>query len=266
MNRMSYLQFLATIGVATLSLTLAAPSIAAPVSIDTSQIDDDSGDQKFAIGLTLSNTSRNYEGIGNQTARLPYFSANWRGLYVEGLNVGYKLSKGEKVSWDLIAVPRFLGYSETNSPVLTGLDDTDYSYHGGISANWETGIGRLNVQALTDLLNESSGSEIIATLSHAYQFGGLTLSPAVSVNWQDATLVDHYYGVTAAQATPDRAAYEGDSVFNTAVSLTAGYALTDSFQLIGQARADQYGSEIEDSPLVDENTTTSATIGLVYTF
>lgn len=266
MNITPLIHSLATLGICTLSLVLVAPVNAAPVSIDASQIDGDTESQQFAIGLTRSITSRNYKGIADQSATLPYISASWGDFYIEGLNVGYKLSKSDELSWGLLAVPRFLGYGEDNSTVLAGLDDTQYSYHGGISANYQGGFGRLNVQALTDLLDESRGSEIIATLSHSYRFGDLTLSPAVSLNWQDAKLVGHYYGVTPEQATTDRSAYEGNSVVNASLALSAGYALSDKLQVIGQTRLDQYGSAIKESPLVDEDTTQSASIGLIYAF
>lgn len=266
MNITALIRSLATLGVCTFILVLAAPANAAPVSIDASQIDGDTGSDKFAIGLTRSITSRNYEGIADQSATLPYISAHWGDFYIEGLSLGYNISSDEGLNWGVLAVPRFLGYGEDSSTVLAGLGDTEYSYHGGVSANYQTGFGRFGVQALTDLLNESGGSEVIATLSGSYQFGDLTLSPAVSLNWQDATLVDHYYGVAPEQATADRSAYEGDSVVNASVALSAGYPLSDNLQVIGQTRLDQYGSAIKDSPLVDDDTTQSASIGFIYTF
>ena len=265
-NTKSYQSATAACLVVVVSL-LAGPSVfAAPVAIEAPQTDTASSDNSFGIGLTFSRTSRQYEGIDDQSARLPYISARLGDFYVDGLNIGYNVPTDSEIKWGLVAVPRFLGYKESNSPILEGLDDTDYSYHGGLTADWNTDFGLINVKALTDLLNESGGSEVVATLSKAFNFGELTLSPAVSLNWQNADLVDHYYGVTEAQSTADRPAYEGESVVNTALSLSASYALTEQFRLIGQVRQEHYGSEIEDSPLVDENTALSTSFGLVYTF
>lgn len=254
-----------SMGIAIVGIVSQA-AIAAPVSINMSQIDGDKADDTFSIGVTRSTTSRPYEGIGDQSATLPYFSARSGDFYIEGLDIGYKLSSKNKLRWDLVAVPRFLGYEENDSPNLNGLDETHYSYHGGLSVNWDSGFGNLNVQALTDLLNESGGSEIIGTLSHSYTLGDLSLTPAISINWQDSELTDHYYGVKASQATINRPAYDGGNSLNTAISLTVNYELNKHFSLIGQVRADQYGSEIEDSPLVDSDNTTSTTLGLVYSF
>jgi len=163
-------------------------------------------------------------------------------------------------------VPRFLGYKVKNSPVLAGLSDTDYSYHGGLSIGWSLASVRLNAQLLTDLLGESDGSEFVGTLSKSYTIGGLSLTPALSLNWQDSTLVDHYYGINADQATDQRAQYRPDAALNVALALTASYPITHSLDLIGTARVDQYGSAIEDSPIVDNNRTTSTSVGLIYSF
>lgn len=241
-------------------------AVAAPVSINTSQIDNGEASSTFSIGVTPSTTSRPYEGVGDQSAALPYLSARVGNFYIEGLDIGYNLSSKDKFSWGFVAVPRFLGYQEKYSPRLAGLDDTHYSYHGGLSLNLNSGFGNLNVQALTDLLNESGGTEVIGTLSHSYEVGTVTLTPAVSINWQDSDLIDHYYGVNASQATINRSAFDGDSTLNTAIALTADYDFNHHFRIIGQIRADQYGSEIEDSPLVDSDSTTSTTLGLLYSF
>lgn len=108
---------------------------AAPVSINTSQLDSQESGDKFAIGVTRSNTSRSYEGIGDQSATLPYLSAQAGGFYIEGLDIGYKITENPTLNWDLVAIPRFLGYEENDSQRLSGLNDTHYSYHGGISVN-----------------------------------------------------------------------------------------------------------------------------------
>ena len=254
------------LGAAVIVLALNSYATAAPVSIDASNIAGEDSSSRFGIGISRSNTSRVYEGIDDQAANLPFILARFEDFYIEGLNIGYTLSHEDPVSWDLVAIPRFLGYEENDSTVLDGLGDAHYSYHGGISASWDSPLGLVNIQGLTDLLGQSGGSEVIGSLSHAYHMGNFTLTPAISFNWQDTELVDYYYGVSNANARPGRDSYKGDSTINTAVSLTVGYSLSDNLQLIGQLRADQYGSEIEDSPLVDTDNTSSTSVGLLYKF
>lgn len=254
-------------------LAISRALYAAPVSVDTSAFGSD-GDANLGVGFTVSATTRQYNNPDTVLASLPYFTANKNGFYINGLNVGYELTSDPDpfvapepyIRIDILAVPRFLGYKAEESPALEGLDDTDYSIHGGASFSLVNAPVGLNLQLLTDLLGVSGGSEIVATLSKTYTRETLSLTPAISINWQDAALVDHYYGVGASGATATRAQYTAGSVFNVALSLTGSYPITSKINAFGAIRVEQFGGEIADSPIVDERMISSVTAGLVYSF
>lgn len=256
-----------------LVLFFSASLHAAPVSVDTSAFGSD-GDANLGVGFTTSGTTRPYNNPDTVMAMLPFFTGNKNGFYINGLNVGYELTADPdpfvaprlSLRIDFLAVPRFLGYKAEESPVLEGLDDTDYSIHAGVSFSLVNGPVNVNVQLLGDVLNESGGSEVLATVSKSFARKKFSITPAFSLNWQDEALADHYYGVNAANATATRPQYSAGAVLNSALSLTVGYAINQKFNLFGALRADQFGSEITDSPIVDENSTSSATFGLVYSF
>ncbi len=245
---------------------------AAPVSVDASALGSD--DSSFGIGFTSSAITRQYNNPDTVLAGLPFITARKNGFYINGVNVGYELTADPDpfvapkpmLRIDLLAVPRFLGYKAEESPVLEGLDDAFYSIHAGASFTLVNVPVGLNVQFLTDILNESSGSEIIATLSKTVSVGKLGLTPALSFNWQNETLVDYYYGVEASEATATRAQFSPGSEISGALSLTAGFSISPKLSAFGAIRFEQLGGEIGDSPIVDEDTVSSATIGLVYTF
>jgi len=207
-------------------------------------------------------------------ARIPYLTARKNGFYINGINVGYELTADPdpfvapkpSLRIDILGVPRFLGYKAKESPVLEGLDDTDYSIHAGLSFSLVSGPVGLNLQMLTDVLGVSDGSELSGTISKTFSWNKLSLTPAFNINWQDEALTDHYYGVNTIDATATRAQYSAGPVFNTAVSITAGYPITPKLNAFGAIRMDQFGDEITESPIVDEDTTSSATFGLVYNF
>lgn len=246
---------------------------AAPASVDTSALGDD-GDAKPGIGFTVSATTRPYEDADVTFAGLPYFSYTRGGFYVSGVNVGYQITADPdpftapelELRWDILATPRFLGYKVDESPVLEGLQSTDYSIHAGVSVSLLNAPVNLNAQLLTDILGISNGTELSGTVSKTYTFDKLSLTPAVGLTWQDSTLVDYYYGIDASQATADRPRFDGDSVVNAMVSLTAGYPITPSLLGIGALKVDLLGSAIADSPIVDSSTVTAATFGLIYSF
>ncbi len=256
------------------ALALSSMSLsAAPVSVDTSAFGSD-GDAGLGVGFTYSATSRQYHNPNTVFAPLPFFTGNKNGFYINGLTVGYELTVDPdpfvaptpSLRIDILAVPRFLGYKAEESPVLEGLDDTDYSIHGGVSFSLVNGPVGLNLQLLTDLLSVSGGSEINGTISKTFVLNNFSVTPAFSLNWQDEALVDHYYGVNASDATATRSQYSAGSTINAAVSLTTGYSITSNLNAFGALRFEQSGSEIADSPIVDDDTIRSATVGLVYSF
>jgi outer membrane scaffolding protein for murein synthesis (MipA/OmpV family) len=246
---------------------------AAPATIDTSALGEDGG-ASAGVGVTVSVATRPYEDADDAVAFLPYFSFGVGDFYISGLNLGYQLTEDPdefaapevELRWDIIAVPRFLGFKAEESDVLLGLEDTDYSIHAGISASLINGPVNFNAQVLTDILGVSGGTEVITTVSKAFSFDKLSLTPAFNLSWQDSNLVDHYFGISAADATAERAAYNGDSVVNVGASLTAAYPFTGSLLGIGAVTVDQFGSGITDSPIATDDAVTTATFGLVYSF
>lgn len=246
---------------------------AAPASIDTSALGDD-GNAKPGIGFTNSGTTRPYADADNAIAALPYFSYQKNDFYVSGLNLGYQITEDPdpytapelELRWDVLLVPRFLGYKVEESAALEGLDDTDYSIHGGFSVTLLNGPLNLNAQLLTDVLGVSNGTEFSATVSKSFSFDKLSVTPALGINWQDSNLVDFYYGINANQTTENRGQFSGDSSLNANASVTAGYPISKSLLGIASVRSDFFGDAIADSPIVDRSTVTAATFGLVYSF
>ncbi len=246
---------------------------AAPVTVDTSAFGSD-GDANLGVGFTYSGTSRLYNNPNTVIAQLPFFTASKNGFYINGLNLGYELTVDPdpfvaptpSLRIDILATPRFLGYKAMESSILEGLPGTDYSIHAGVSFSLVNAPVGLNLQLLTDVLGESSGSELVGTISKTFSLKKLSLTPAVSLNWQDQALVDHYYGVNGSQATAERAQYSAGASLNVAAFLTAGYPITSKLNAFGALRTEQFGSEISDSPIVNEENVSSASFGILYSF
>lgn len=240
-------------------------ALAAPVTLDSSAIGA-SLNGRNSIGVTTSTTTRPYTGIGTQTALLPYLGFSSGNFYIRGLTPGYTLVNNNAYSIDILATPRFLGYSSDDSEQFQELESTDYSIHGGLSLSFNTNTLQFNAQLLTDLLNESNGTEILASVARTFSYKNVSFSPSIGINWQDTTLADHYYGVQAASESESLSAYTADSVINAQLSLTAGYSINDSVSTVGTLLLERYGDAISGSPLVENDTTTAITVGILYSF
>jgi len=149
---------------------------------------------------------------------------------ISGLNIGFQLSEG-----------------------LDSYGSSEQELHWDVQHN----------QRDTDILGDGKGNEFSATLSRSYAFDRLSLTPAFGINWQDSDLVDFYHGENASRARQDRDQFSG---VNTNASITASFQITKRLIGVGALRSDFFGDAIANSPVVDNNTVTEATFGVVYSF
>jgi len=243
--------------------------LAAPVAIDTSTLDEKEGsDSRFGLGFTTSIAQRPFIGVDDQDTSLIYIQLRHKEFYIQGLNIGYELFEGDDVSLDLLATPRFYEAEPAfaGNGELDGIDKTRRTYFAGLSTQYHVRSVTLTLQLLADL-RESDGNEIVATASKNFKpANDITLAPAVGITYQDADLVDHFYGVQADEVRADRPAYGGHSSSNYHVAINASWDATQHIRLLGQVKYEALGSGITDSPIVDEDSIILAAAGFVYRF
>jgi len=243
--------------------------LAAPVPVETSALDRSlRADTNIGLGFTTSVAQRPFIGVDNQSTSLPYVVFGYKNFYIEGLNVGYKLLDKQDMSVEFLATPRFYEVKSTfaDNGELNGIGETRPTYLFGVSAQYRLKPATLTLQALADI-PESEGNEIIATASKAFKLGpAFTIVPAVGVTYQDADLVDHFYGVQANEVAANRNEYSGNGSTNYHLSLTTIWDAGKHIQLLGQVKYEALGSGITDSPIVDEDSIVTAVVGAVFLF
>jgi outer membrane protein len=243
--------------------------MAAPAPIITSTFEKSgAGDHSFGIGFTTSIAKRPFIGVDDQKTTLPYISLRYEKFYIEGVDIGYNLDSGHGYRLDLLASPRFYERkpSFADNGELNNLPSTHETYLTGLSAQFHPEYGLITTQLLYDVL-ESDGIEALLQASNTFDItANLKLSPSVGVTYQNATLVDHFYGVPAGSALPGRTAYDGGSSINYNVTLIASWLVNRHIELIGQLRHEWPGDGITDSSIVDEDSLYFITAGVVYRF
>lgn len=250
---------------------ILAPQVApaAPVPVDTSALDrSQRSDTQLGIGYTLSTAERPFVGVNSQTTSLPYIVLSYKDVYIEGLNIGYKLWEKQQVSVDVLATPRFYEVKESfaSGGELNGIDKTNPTYLAGISAQYRSKPVTFTLQLLGDFL-ESDGYEFVASASKAYKVNdAITLAPALGVTYQDADFVDHFYGVQANEVNVNRPEYGGNASSNYHLSVTTFWNASTHIQLLAQIKYESLGSGTTNSPIVDEDSIVTAVIGAVYLF
>ncbi|MBU1906390.1 MAG: MipA/OmpV family protein [Candidatus Omnitrophica bacterium] len=216
------------------------------------------------LGFGVLYSTSVYEGVDDSVWAVPIIVGKYKRFYVDGSSLGYILNDRKDFYLSLVVQPRFGGYDHDDSSTLAGMDDRKWSLEGGLRLTWNNDLFLLNITGVNDLLGRYDGHEVKAIFSRDFLKG--TFTPKVGVKWLSDNLVEYYYGVTGSEATSARPVYEGGSTVNFIAGFSVAFPLGDKWAITGDFEYETLGSEIEDSPIVDESDDFTTVAGLVYRF
>ena len=189
-------------------------------------------------------------------------------FFARGQTIGWKITDSDV--WELAIIGEYMnyGYDSSDSDFLDSMSDRDPSIGVGGHVIWKPEKLGLKLSAVTDVADESDGSQIVGEVSYTHvTTNGVALTPAASIIWQDEDFNDYYYGVRSREATPVRPAYNADDDINFRLGLNAAYQKSGSRWLyMGGVSYEFLGDEIDDSPITSDDGVFSAIIGIAYQF
>lgn len=187
-------------------------------------------------------------------------------LFARGTAGGLHLVKKNGLELNLLTRYRFLELDPDSNAFYEGLESRDQTLDAGVEFALRKEWGELIFDWVADTLDRSNGQE--ASVSYRYRFntGPWSISPYVSWSWQDANLTNYYYGVSEAEARPDRPAYAPGESQWIEFGLNTAWHVSDRivfFANVGFAGGD---SVVNNSPLVEENGRSAGLVGGTYLF
>lgn len=225
-------------------------------------------DASWLIGGGAVVSFKPYTDIDSKTTPVPLIGRTGgeeSRFYFEGASAGVRLVEVLDFSVDAIASLRLMGYDSSDSPALAGMQDRDWSVDAGIRLT-HYGPLEFRVQGLADILDKSGGYELSAGAFIPIDVPRWRIRPGVEALWQSDALVDYYYGVAPNEATPARPAFEGQSALSWRISLQSRFEFTPDWFLQTNLNVDLLNNDIQDSPIVSDNTSTSVLIGVIHRF
>ena len=124
----------------------------------------------------------------------------------------------------------------------------------------------MSTSAVHDALDRHGGAEVEVTYRYPWRINKWLVTPFVSYVYQDSTLTNYYYGVTPEEARPGRPAYETTSAQSVRLGLGTTYNVNKRFVVFANAAYETLDSTVEQSPLVDKDSLSSAYLGFAYHF
>ncbi|CAE7149026.1 yiaT [Symbiodinium pilosum] len=202
----------------------------------------------------------------NSSDLVPLYYYEGEYLFAHGTSFGVHLLDSDHFKIDLVSRYRFDRIEDSDDPFFEGVNERRQSLDSGLSVTWKTQWGELSTSAVHDSLDRHGGSEVEVTYRYPWRNNKWLVTPFISYVYQDSTLADYYYGVSAEEARPDRPAYEASSARSVRLGVGTTYKVNKRFVVFANAAHETLDSTVKDSPLVDEDSLTSAYLGFAYQF
>ncbi|MEJ1963724.1 MAG: MipA/OmpV family protein [Gammaproteobacteria bacterium] len=103
-------------------------------------------------------------------------------------------------------------------------------------------------------------------MERRFEYGKFLFTPRVSAAWLSDDYVDYYFGVSATEALPLRAAYRGEAAVDFEAMLRTTYTFRPRQSLFLNVGVELLDTSIKDSPIVDGSTQSALFLGYMYMF
>lgn len=255
----------------TRSLLLGASALFLGQAVMADEFSVDTGKRPFTLGLAAMYKDKPYRGYDSSEKKslVPVVLYEGQHFFARGSTIGWDFMDSDVL--ELAVIGEFLndGYDSGDSDFLRGMSDRDPSFGLGGHVIWKPDNLGLKLAAVTDMADNSDGTQVRGEVFYTHKTGDLLLKPYAGFVWQDEDYNDYYYGVRLRESLLPigRYAYSADDDINYRLGAVAVYQKkTSPWMYIAGLRFDFLGDEIDDSPIVDDDTELTAVLGVAYTF
>ena len=226
----------------------------------------------YALGLAYSNRESPYAGDDGSSFAYPYltsfrhsaFTDDWLVLTAGDVGVRWVNDTG----WVLGAVMR-VRTEGTDGTLLDELADIDvrkWTVEAAPLIGWRGWPVQFELKWYNEIFSDYGGptTELKVSLPREHTWGWFV--PSVTFLENSADHNRYYYGVSASEAEliPGLDPYTPGASLNVKAGISTGYAINNRWLLSVSLNHEWLGSEITGSPIVDENSIWSGTVGIAY--
>lgn len=217
------------------------------------------GGAVLAGGDTYLGESRNYD-------QLPLILYQGERVFAYGNSLGFNFLRNDSLQLGALARARLISVDTTEIPELEGLSERKNTLEAGLTANVTTPFGQISLTGVREVLGRYDGDEIDLSYRLPIRLGRWTLTPWVSVLWQDERLTNYYYGVAEDEATAELPVYRPGDARNLAVGLNTAWHLNERFFVFANIGVEYLDDVIADSPIIDSSTNARTLAGAAWAF
>ena len=197
---------------------------------------------------------------------VPLYLYEGKYVFARGTAGGIHIVDTDALEFNLYARYRFQQLDPDINAYYEGLETRRQTLDAGLQFALTQPWGDLKLAWLTDTLGHHEGNEVELSYRYRFEAGAWSLSPFVSWSWRDENLTDYYFGVSEAEARPDRPAFSAGESSWVGFGLNTAWHVTDRVVLFGNVGFYGTDSDVVDSPLVEETGFAAGFIGGTYNF
>ncbi|PCK03415.1 MAG: hypothetical protein COA42_21045 [Alteromonadaceae bacterium] len=157
-----------------------------------------------------------------------------------------------------VADPAEINLADLHKRRMAGFLGVEYSYIWSSSS--------LNLQALSDVSGLYSGGQVRVSYEHLWAIGQHGLKTTAGAEWRSAQMNDYYFGIRLSEAVTAGQFYQPDADISSFIKISWQRQLTKRWGLQATFHHRWLGSEIANSPIVEDDTVSTAFIGGIYHF
>jgi len=161
---------------------------------------------------------------------VPLYLYNGRYLFFRGTAGGVHLFRRDKFELNVLGRYRFQKLDPDRNAFYEGIEERKQTVDAGVEVRFQGGWGALNANYLTDTLDRHQGQSATVSYRYNFDYGSFSFSPFASWAWNDDKLTNYYFGVSAAEARPDRPEYAPGESQWLALGLNTTWEVTDRIQ------------------------------------
>ena len=224
-------------------------------------------ESQFSLGGGVISTSSPYAGTDSETLFLPIITYEGERLSFKGLSLDYKLVEEQGFNWSLVLEPGDnFDTSDSDLAAIKALDDRKLSLYAGTQVSYTASFGKISASATHDVIGHGDGAKFKTNYSYPIKLSKqLMLIPSVGVELNSSDVSNYYYGVAQGESTT-YAPYELSSTVNYNAGLFLMYYINKNWNVNAMVNYKQLDSDIEDSPIIDTDNTTTVMMSVNYRF
>jgi len=221
----------------------------------------------WGAGVMVLLSSNPYRGGDVVFRALPMLTHVGERFFIVGPRAGFNVVKTPWLSMNMLAEARFIGDAFEDEDYLSGMEKRRDTAVAGLDASMKIPRQlRLEMSALTDVLDRHNGQEFNLSLSRNFRGKNWSITPGAGLVWRTASYNDYYFGVHENEATAERPAYNAGDGINPFIRIFYRQELSTDWSLLISGRLEFLSPEVHDSPIVDKRMVTGAFAGLTYAF